>query len=1182
MRLRKLDLTRYGKFTDYSLDFGEAVAGTSDLHIVYGLNEAGKSTAFAAYLDFLFGIEERSRFNFLHPYNAMQIGACLEFDGHEHKLVRIKQRTNSLLDEHGQPVNEALLGMPLAGLGRDAYRTMFSLDERSLEDGGNAIIQSKGDLGELLFSASAGLAGLSQTLATTADEANLIHKKRGRNTQLAELKQTLADLKAQRDEIDTFASTYSNLIATHKQAQSSYDEAMGDLAASRTRHGELARIMRALPLAAEHARLKSQLAVFADLPRPPTDWVSELPQLTKDQTRIQTQIEGVEKELARLQVEIDLIEVDEQLEPVADRILGLEDGRARFRTAENDLPRRRVALAEQEAVLSVILASLEQADNKTPGALLLPASLIGALRDLIETRSGIDATLQTATRELAKAKPLVDRAAEENAKFATTGGVIDQTATAAIETALTRLQSSDHQARLRVSERDRGQLARNYENLLSTLRPWSGHGPALHAMAAPETRQIESWRNEALLIETRRRDHKDRLRDLITQQRDAQARIEAIQASAGSIDDAEAYRSREARTKAWDEHLENLDVTTAKAFEQKMRTDDDLNDARLARSRDVAELRQLTQTVSVQAAAVLREEEMLTEAGAERSQIAARIRTATPLAIELPVNGAVEDWLSLLERWSNMRKETLVAWNALQQVDEDIAQATAKFGSEVAALVEATRAAGVEDAEKLSAAGLMQAAGTLMSQAINLRAERATAATNLVERQRHLAERQQDFTDADKAAKLWDDNWKDALAKTWFGANAPTVAQVREILKALADLPATLRERDQMAQRIATMENDRNSFQAQVSDIMNELGEISDPAHCLAEAESLTKRYDASQRAQQIHSMKLDEHSRLSETRRGLGEELAGHEARKAALTTFFDVETLSDVSSRLEQVAEKHRLERRIAELSDQIAGELRVTTFSDGDRLLAEVDVSKIETEAAELSARIDNLEERTKLLFADLTRAKDKLEQVGGDGAVARIEVQRRTVLLEIEDLAQKYLRLKTGALAAENALHLYRDRHRSSMMKRASDAFRHITRGEYSGLAARPEKDKESLIGVPRQGGSKMSDAMSTGTQFQLYLALRLAGYQEFAQVRPSVPFIADDIMETFDEPRSEEVFRLLAKMANIGQVIYLTHHRHLCEIAQTVVPTVRIHEIGVYTPHSPRNTAERLKPSLVLG
>ena len=175
-----------------------------------------------------------------------------------------------------------------------------------------------------------------------------------------------------------------------------------------------------------------------------------------------------------------------------------------------------------------------------------------------------------------------------------------------------------------------------------------------------------------------------------------------------------------------------------------------------------------------------------------------------------------------------------------------------------------------------------------------------------------------------------------------------------------------------------------------------------------------------------------------------------------------------------------------------------------------------------------------------------------------------------------------RSKQEAAVSHRCYDGHSDRHRSSMMKRASDAFRQITRGEYSGLAARPEKNKEILIGVPRQGGSKMSDAMSTGTQFQLYLALRLAGYQKFSRVRPSVPFIADDIMETFDEPRSEEVFRLLAKMVNIGQVIYLTHHRHLCEIAQKIVPTVQIHELGVHTPHSTQNATEHMKPFLVLG
>lgn len=86
-------------------------------------------------------------------------------------------------------------------------------------------------------------------------------------------------------------------------------------------------------------------------------------------------------------------------------------------------------------------------------------------------------------------------------------------------------------------------------------------------------------------------------------------------------------------------------------------------------------------------------------------------------------------------------------------------------------------------------------------------------------------------------------------------------------------------------------------------------------------------------------------------------------------------------------------------------------------------------------------------------------------------------------------------------------------------------------------------------------------MSTGTQFQLYLALRLAGYEEFAAIRPPVPFVADDIMESFDNPRSEEVFRLLSEMAKVGQVIYLTHHWHLCEIAQRVVPDVTIHHLN---------------------
>ena len=130
----------------------------------------------------------------------------------------------------------------------------------------------------------------------------------------------------------------------------------------------------------------------------------------------------------------------------------------------------------------------------------------------------------------------------------------------------------------------------------------------------------------------------------------------------------------------------------------------------------------------------------------------------------------------------------------------------------------------------------------------------------------------------------------------------------------------------------------------------------------------------------------------------------------------------------------------------------------------------------------------------------------------------------------------------------------------MMARASAAFQTISRGAYTGLASQPDKDSETLIAQSAGGGSKHATELSKGTQFQLYMALRVAGYHEFARSNRPVPFIADDIMETFDDFRAEEAFRLFADMAVVGQVIYLTHHRHLCEIAQRVCPTAQLHNL----------------------
>lgn len=77
MRIRRLDLLKYGHFAGAGLDLP---AHTPDFHMVFGLNEAGKSTALSAIEDLLFGVPHNSPLNFMHDYPSMRLGALVEAD----------------------------------------------------------------------------------------------------------------------------------------------------------------------------------------------------------------------------------------------------------------------------------------------------------------------------------------------------------------------------------------------------------------------------------------------------------------------------------------------------------------------------------------------------------------------------------------------------------------------------------------------------------------------------------------------------------------------------------------------------------------------------------------------------------------------------------------------------------------------------------------------------------------------------------------------------------------------------------------------------------------------------------------------------------------------------------------------------------------------------------------------
>lgn len=1158
MRLRRLDLTRYGKFTGKQVEFGPRIDGEPDLHVVYGLNEAGKSTALSAYLDLLFGIEERSRYNFVHPYPSMQVGGVLEFDGVQHELKRVKQRAASLLDASGQPLSDMLLGRPLGSLTRDDYRAMFSLDDETLEAGGDEILASKGEIGRLLFQATAGVGALSDTLAEMEEQAAAFHRPGARKTELGELKKQLAELKSRRDGIDTQASRHAALAEALKQAEAGYVATLSEMGTARGRHAELTRLVQAERPAREAVDLDAALVALGPARSVPAGARARLETLDRTEAALGARQQDIDAEARRLDEEIASYTIDARLLALEPRLAELSDAIGRQDKADEDIKRRRGDVAESESGLRALLARLGRPDEFDPAGLVLSAAKAGTLRDLIEAHGGLDTAVQVAEREQELAVTRRTRVVAELEAGPDTPNVAPALIVT-LESALERLRQSQAANGLVVAEDLVATRQAALSSALARLRPWTGDEAALATMAVPDERQLEQWRGRS---ERLGRDSADLGRRAAAAEDGlarAEARSAALTEGAGAIDDAGAIAARAARDGAWATHLAALDRDTAAAFEARMVALDRLAERRLEHADEVAALR-LIETQAAEAredlAQIGREEARLS---AEGAVLFAEMAAEWPHGLPQPeATLSAGRRIEALSHWAAQRDKALVVVAELATARADATRLAGELERLTAQLADALRAVGQ--------AVLPAAPANLATLADAVLRELRAAATAFAASERALEAAEADV--ASRTAALgrartalagWQARWDAALDGTWLGAT-PGIGAVRASLDVLAELSPLLQRREDAGHRVATMEADRRAFEALVAALYDGLEEIVERDASLGAARALRQRVEAACRdaaqLRQVTAERAGVARRAAELVREAEQQAASRVELFASLGVITRDEALAAIVASEERSALDVRRAAAEAALRDLFGGR----ELAECRAALEGFERTVAEAELAQLDARLGDLDTASREQFAALRAARDRLAAIGGDDAVARIEAERRTVLLDIEARALAYLRLRAGALLATRALRAYRDTHRSSMLSRASAAFSAITRGAYSGLDTQPAGTSETLIGVTREGGSRAADAMSKGTRFQLYLALRLAGYQEFARLRPAVPFLADDIMETFDEPRSEEVFRLLADMGRIGQTIYFTHHRHLCDMAREVVPGVRVHEL----------------------
>ncbi len=1164
MRLRRLDLIRYGKFTDRVIDFGQRLAGQPDLHVIYGPNEAGKSTAFAAFLDLLFGIGPQSPYDFLHPYSTMRVGGALEVAGETHEFARIKRQQNSLLDMEGRPIPETAIRGELGGIERDAYRMMFSLDDETLEKGGESILASKGDLGQLLFSASAGLAHLSHKLVELRGEADGFYKYRARSGKLADFKARLVDLKTEREQFDTLASEHARLVETRDRARAQYDEAIAGRAGLQARMDEIQRHLGVLPRLAALRSLRERLEPLAGVPDAPPEWAQELPALRKAEIELGVQARSRREDVARLADEVEAIVVDEAALQLTERVERLAELRARHVTAEKDIPERRLEVRQLGLVISGILQRIEREGEADPARLVLTAATVGRLRDLIEARSGIDAAIRNAARELADAR---SRLAETAAKLpaAEPGAAPERDhAMAELATTVAALRSSDHAARGRLAEGSRSAARETLDDRLRALRPWQGTADDLAGMCCPGPDAVRHWKVARTEAETVLARHGNDVERLTTQVRHLEAERASYALVAGVLTDREAADIRASREQAWAAHRRDLDTASADAFEAALRRDDMVGAGRFSHMSELAKLHQSGRALAVAQADLDRAAELKDGAAGALSgldtQVEAAVRFMWPsLAASLTL---VE-----LEAWLGRRDKALEAREAARSADRDLRAAQTDAAAAQDRMRVALDRAGVPH----EADGGFDALLATAQAALDREAEVQRLRAELRERERDVAAREGAARQAQADEDVWAEAWAGACDGCWLGdmAGVPAVGVVREILAAIADLGPTIEKQAGFIDRIGKMEKDQAAFRDEVTSLADGVGIPAEGMPLLDAAQRIAEKV---RQAGAERGRQADLAGKLAEAeghQRALADAVSVHEVQKSRMTTLFSVASLDEVAARLADIEQRRQLRAAADEAGQEILDAIRASSLADAEAALDGLDRAALDAELIELKARFEDQDQRCQELFAARSAAADKVEAIGGDAKVAEIEERRRTTLLEIEDGAMRYFQLRAGIVATERALASYREHHRSSMMQRASAAFSTISRGAYRGLAAQPGKDGETLIALSSAGGSKAADELSKGTRFQLYLALRVAGYQEFVRSRSTVPFVADDIMETFDDFRAEEAFRLFAEMAQAGQVIYLTHHQHLCEIVKKICPSVRLHRLDAPALESAR-------------
>lgn len=1139
MRFAELQLERYGRFQDCTLEFRP---GQPDLHVVYGENEAGKSTTLAAVSDLLFGFQKRSPYNFRFDYGLLRVGAVLEADGARFVCRRRKADSQSLVDADDRPIDDAPLKALLHGQDRERFRLGFSLDQRRLREGGEAMVAAKDDVGQALFAAGSGLTGVNAALTALKGEAKAIWAPRGAALPYNFAQRQYEDAQRRLRDLQLKPKAWTDAQADLKRKADTLARLEAERAALAQDRRRLERLRRIGP---DVRRRETLLEALAG--RPTALWLSApaeaateaallaLEAAGRDHARAASLLEELDGRLAELQLDVPALAAVEAVDALAIR-RGAEE------KAASDLPRREAELAETRRREARLRAELGGS------AAVAPRLLVARLRELTGAWKGHAAAL---SENRAASADLQERLAPLRVELAdaeVTAGMSELAA--ALDAA--RGLGEDLDARCLAGERELEQLEGRLEAAMARLKPWTGSPASLAASPAMDVEEIE----RAELADRRPREAEQAARQQVEAAEEELERL-ALQrralAEGGQAVPAErVLEMRSVRDGRWAGVRNHL--LGRASLPDPSAAADRFGEA-LAEADRVADQRFALAEASGRLAALDAAADALRLARTQAEARAARAAADAALAAEawrsrLHAAGLPELAPAALRSWLEMRREALAGRDEVVQgrrrLDLDLDRRAGARDRLLALLPAWTPGDGTDEA-------LAPLLAPVLAEALHRREAGELRNRRFTELKTEVRQLDDQLASVGRrAVRLQAD--QAAVQADW---SRETVAAALELpiqgaearLAVLDEIRTLAEDAERLEHRVDSIGRDSRAFTEAVDRLADELGQPPEA--------DVGRRLDGLRARTAAARSTADARGELETARRARAEELkAADAARQAALASLLPraldlgVEGVGAIPAALETSREGRRLREELAGL------ERRIGETGDGYPL-AELAAAALAEDPDRLAGQLGDLEQAVNGLDGEITRAANEegsarqvLAGLETGPAAAEAAADAALARAEMDTQAETYIFKRAQAVALRWAIERYRERRQNPLLARASALFRTLTLGRYSELRIDPDASPPRLRGLCDDGASLVDvEHMSEGASDQLFLALRLAAVEQAIAGGVRLPFIADDLFVNFDDARATAGLQVLSELARSTQVLIFTHHTHLVELAR---------------------------------